>query len=206
MHELVPGAQLAGEVRLDGTDIYGPDLRLTEVRRRIGMVFQKPNPFPAMTIRENVLAGIKLSGGKISHSEADELVETSLTRAGLWVEVKDRLKESGGALSGGQQQRLCIARSLAVSPRILLMDEPCSALDPTSTRRIEETIEEISHEVTIVIVTHNMQQAQRVSDTCAFFLAAQGTPGHIVEAGPTATIFSSPSDPRTLDYVSGRFG
>jgi phosphate transport system ATP-binding protein len=206
MHELVPGAQLAGEVHLDGTDIYGTELRLTEVRRRIGMVFQKPNPFPAMTIRENVLAGIKLSGTRISHSEADDLVEQSLIRAGLWNEVKDRLKESGGALSGGQQQRLCIARSLAVSPRVLLMDEPCSALDPTSTRRIEETIEEISHEVTIVIVTHNMQQAQRVSDTCAFFLAAQGTPGHIVEAGPTATIFSSPSDPRTLDYVSGRFG
>jgi phosphate transport system ATP-binding protein len=206
MHELVPSAQLAGEVRLDGLDIYGPDLRLTEVRRRIGMVFQKPNPFPAMTIRENVLAGIKLSGMKVSRSDQDDLVEQSLTRAGLWVEVRDRLKESGGALSGGQQQRLCIARSLAVAPRILLMDEPCSALDPTSTRRIEETIAEISRDVTVVIVTHNMQQAQRVSHTCAFFLAAQGTPGHIVEAGPTAAMFSSPQDPRTLDYVSGRFG
>jgi phosphate transport system ATP-binding protein len=206
MHELVPSAQLSGEVRLDGVDIYGTELRLTEVRRRIGMVFQKPNPFPAMTIRENVLAGIKLSGMKVTGSAADDLVEQCLTRAGLWVEVRDRLKESGGALSGGQQQRLCIARSLAVAPRILLMDEPCSALDPTSTRRIEETIAEISHDVTIVIVTHNMQQAQRVSHTCAFFLAAQGTPGHIVESGPTSTIFSSPSDPRTLDYVSGRFG
>ncbi len=206
MHELVPSAQLSGEVRLDGLDIYGPDLRLTEVRRRIGMVFQKPNPFPAMTIRENVLAGIKLSGMKVSKSDQDALVEQSLTRAGLWVEVRDRLKESGGALSGGQQQRLCIARSLAVAPRILLMDEPCSALDPTSTRRIEETIAEISRDVTIVIVTHNMQQAQRVSHTCAFFLAAQGTPGHIVEAGPTPAMFSSPQDPRTLDYVSGRFG
>jgi phosphate transport system ATP-binding protein len=202
MHELVPGAQLAGEVRLDGTDIYGPDLRLTEVRRRIGMVFQKPNPFPK-SIYDNISFGPKTAGYK---GNMDDLVEESLHKAALWDEVKDRLKESGGALSGGQQQRLCIARSLAVSPRILLMDEPCSALDPTSTRRIEETIEEISHEVTIVIVTHNMQQAQRVSDTCAFFLAAQGTPGHIVEAGPTATIFSSPSDPRTLDYVSGRFG
>jgi phosphate transport system ATP-binding protein len=170
------------------------------------MVFQKPNPFPAMTIRENVLAGIKLSGMKVSRSDQDDLVEQSLTRAGLWVEVRDRLKESGGALSGGQQQRLCIARSLAVAPRILLMDEPCSALDPTSTRRIEETIAEISRDVTVVIVTHNMQQAQRVSHTCAFFLAAQGTPGHIVEAGPTAAMFSSPQDPRTLDYVSGRFG
>jgi phosphate transport system ATP-binding protein len=206
MHELVPSAQLGGEVRLDGVDIYGPDLRLTEVRRRIGMVFQKPNPFPAMTIRENVLAGIKLSGMKVSKAGQDDLVEKSLTRAGLWVEVRDRLKESGGALSGGQQQRLCIARSLAVAPRILLMDEPCSALDPTSTRRIEETIAEISQDVTVVIVTHNMQQAQRVSHTCAFFLAAQGTPGHIVEAGPTAAMFSSPQDPRTLDYVSGRFG
>jgi len=206
MHELVPSAQLSGEVALDAVDIYGPDLRLTEVRRRIGMVFQKPNPFPAMSIKENVLAGIKLSGMKVSKSDQDDLVEKSLTSAGLWIEVRDRLKESGGALSGGQQQRLCIARSLAVAPRILLMDEPCSALDPTSTRRIEETIAEISRDVTIVIVTHNMQQAQRVSHTCAFFLAAQGTPGHIVESGPTPAMFASPQDPRTLDYVSGRFG
>ncbi len=204
MHELIPGAQLGGEVQLDGLDIYGPELRITETRRRIGMVFQKPNPFPAMSISENVLSGLKLSGTKIRNG--DEIVERCLTRAGLWNEVRNRLTENGGALSGGQQQRLCIARSLAVEPSVLLMDEPCSALDPTSTRRIEETIAEISHDVTIVIVTHNMQQAQRVSETCAFFLAAENTPGHIVEAGPTDDMFRNPVDPRTLDYVSGRFG
>jgi len=204
MHELIPSAQLGGEVLLDGMDIYGPELRITETRRRIGMVFQKPNPFPAMSISENVLSGLKLSGTKIRNG--DEIVERCLVRAGLWNEVKSRLSENGGALSGGQQQRLCIARSLAVEPNVLLMDEPCSALDPTSTRRIEETIAEISHDVTIVIVTHNMQQAQRVSETCAFFLAAENTPGHIVEAGPTDDMFRNPTDPRTLDYVSGRFG
>ena len=204
MHELVPGASLAGSVELDGKDIYGSDLRPSEVRKRIGMVFQKPNPFPAMTIRENVLAGLKLTGSKTT--EPNELVEWALTRASLWTEVRDRLDTPGGSLSGGQQQRLCIARSLAVKPDVLLMDEPCSALDPTSTRRVEETIGEVSEEVTIVIVTHNMQQAQRVSDTCAFFLAEENQPGRIVEFGATEQVFSNPMDPRTNDYVNGRFG
>ncbi|WP_148615627.1 phosphate ABC transporter ATP-binding protein [Nocardioides rubriscoriae] len=206
MHELVPGAQLAGEVRLDGDDIYAPQRRLTDARKAIGMVFQKPNPFPAMSIQDNVLAGLKITGTKIAKSERDALTEESLTRAGLWLEVKDRLRQPGSALSGGQQQRLCIARSLAVRPRVLLMDEPCSALDPTSTRVVEETITQIAQDVTIVIVTHNMQQAQRVSDQCAFFLAAHGTPGVIVEHGPTDVIFDSPQDQRTSDYVNGRFG
>jgi phosphate transport system ATP-binding protein len=206
MHELIPGATLAGEVLLDGSDIYDPSWKLTDARRAIGMVFQKPNPFPAMSIYENVTAGLKLTGTKISRSNRDSLVEECLTRAGLWREVNDRLRQPGGALSGGQQQRLCIARSLAVRPQVLLMDEPCSALDPTSTRRIEETIAELSHEVTVVIVTHNMQQAARVSAQCAFFLAEQGTPGVIVETGPTDVIFDSPRDERTADYVHGRFG
>ena len=204
MHELVPGASLAGSVRLNGSDIYGLDQSATVTRRHIGMVFQKPNPFPAMTVRDNVLSGLKLSG--LSTSSPDGLVESSLRRAGLWNEVRNRLQDAGGGLSGGQQQRLCIARALAVSPQVLLMDEPCSALDPTSTRRIEETIAEISDDVTIVIVTHNMQQAQRVSQHCAFFLAAENEPGYIVEAGPTTTIFEHPTDPRTADYVHGRFG
>jgi phosphate transport system ATP-binding protein len=168
------------------------------------MVFQKPNPFPAMTIRANVLSGLKLA--RVRCDDPEVLVEQSLHRASLWREVRDRLDSPGGALSGGQQQRLCIARSLAVQPNVLLMDEPCSALDPTSTRRIEETIAELRGEVTVVIVTHNMQQAQRVSDHCAFFLAAENEPGVVVEQGPTETIFNSPSDPRTLDYVQGRFG
>ncbi|HTW14818.1 MAG TPA: phosphate ABC transporter ATP-binding protein [Nocardioides sp.] len=206
MHELVPSAQLAGEVRLDGQDIYDPERRLTDARRAIGMVFQKPNPFPAMSIADNVLAGLKITGTKIARPDREALIEESLTRAGLWNEVKDRLRQPGSALSGGQQQRLCIARSLAVRPRVLLMDEPCSALDPTSTRVVEETIGEIARDVTIVIVTHNMQQAQRVSDQCAFFLAAQGTPGVIVEHGPTDVVFDSPQDQRTADYVNGRFG
>ncbi len=206
MHELVPGASLAGEVRLDGVDIYAPERRLTDARRAIGMVFQKPNPFPAMSIEDNVLAGLRLTGTKVSRSERELLVEESLTRAGLWAEVKDRLKQPGSALSGGQQQRLCIARSLAVRPQVLLMDEPCSALDPTSTRVVEDTIAEIGREVTIVIVTHNMQQARRVSDQCAFFLAAHGTPGVIVEHGETEAMFESPIDSRTADYVNGRFG
>jgi phosphate transport system ATP-binding protein len=206
MHELVPSARMAGEVRLDGDDIYAAGRRLTDARRAIGMVFQKPNPFPAMSIAENVLAGLKLTGVRVNRAAKEELVEESLTRAGLWREVKDRLDQPGGALSGGQQQRLCIARSLAVRPRVLLMDEPCSALDPTSTRVIEETIGELVAQVTIVIVTHNMQQAARVSDHCAFFLAEQGTPGGIVEHGPTNQIFGSPRDPRTSDYVNGRFG
>ena len=206
MHELVPSASLAGEILLDGVDIYRGPLPVTETRRRVGMVFQKPNPFPAMTVAENVLAGLKLAGIRQDKQERQELIETCLTRAGLWNEVKDRLGDPGRALSGGQQQRLCIARSLAVNPQVLLMDEPCSALDPTSTRRIEETIAELQDTVTIVIVTHNMQQAQRVSQYCAFFLAGSGEPGHIVEAGSTEKMFESPDDPRTLDYVRGRFG
>ena len=206
MHELIPGASMAGEVLLDGDDIYAPDKRLTQARRHIGMVFQKPNPFPAMTIYDNVTAGLKLTGRKADKGDRDALVERCLSKAGLWKEVRDRLRSPGGSLSGGQQQRLCIARSLAVQPKVLLMDEPCSALDPTSTRRIEATIKELVNEVTIVIVTHNMQQAQRVSDQCAFFLAEQGTPGAIVEHGLTEAMFSDPQDPRTMDYVHGRFG
>jgi phosphate transport system ATP-binding protein len=208
MHELVPGAGLAGSVILNSSDvngdIYGPEMRPAEIRKRIGMVFQKPNPFPSMSIRENVLAGLRLTGTKAQ--DPDGLLEWALTRASIWNEVKDRLNSPGGSLSGGQQQRLCIARSLAVKPAVLLMDEPCSALDPTSTRRVEETIGEIAEEVTIVIVTHNMQQAQRVSDECAFFLAEEGRPGHIIESGPTEMMFTSPSDSRTNDYVNGRFG
>jgi phosphate transport system ATP-binding protein len=191
MHEVVPGAQIGGSVELDGTNIYGGSLSATQVRSRIGMVFQKPNPFPAMSIGENVLAGLKLSG--TSTSGKDELIEECLRGAGLWEEVKDRLKEGGMSLSGGQQQRLCIARSLAVRPQVLLI--------------VEETIGRLSEHITIVIVTHNMQQAQRVSDRCAFFLIeALGQPGRIVEEGPTARMFDSPTDPRTLDYVTGRFG
>src|SRR6516165_6606845 len=204
MHQLVPGAALAGEVLLDGVDIYDASQRLTEARREIGMVFQKPNPFPAMSIYENVIAGLTLTGMKVKRDAKDAVVEECLTKAGLWREVRDRLRQPGGALSGGQQQRLCIARSLAVRPRVLLMDEPCSALDPTSTRVIEETIAELVQEVTIVIVTHNMQQAARVSQQCAFFLAEHRAPGYIVEYGPTAAMFSDPQDPRTADYVHGR--
>jgi phosphate transport system ATP-binding protein len=206
MHELVPSAALAGQVLLDGDDIYDASRRLTQARRDIGMVFQKPNPFPAMSIRENVLAGLKLTGVRASASDKESLVEQSLVKAGLWREVRDRLSAPGGGLSGGQQQRLCIARSLAVRPRVLLMDEPCSALDPTSTRVIEDTMTELAHEVTIVIVTHNMQQAARVSQQCAFFLASQGTPGVIVEHGDTRAMFQAPQDERTAAYVSGRFG
>ena len=175
-------------------------------RRSIGMVFQKPNPFPAMSIRENVLAGLKLTGTKLRKPDKELLVEECLTKGGLWDEVKDRLDAPGGGLSGGQQQRLCIARSLAIKPRVLLMDEPCSALDPTSTRVIEETMVELAREVTIVIVTHNMQQAARVSDQCAFFLASLGTPGVIVEHGDTRAMFENPKDERTAAYVNGRFG
>jgi phosphate transport system ATP-binding protein len=206
MHQLVPSASLAGEVLLDGVDIYNPSMRLTQARRDIGMVFQKPNPFPAMSIYDNVVAGLKLTGARLGRSERDNVVQECLAKAGLWNEVRTRLRQPGGALSGGQQQRLCIARALAVKPRVLLMDEPCSALDPTSTRVIEETMADLVKEVTIVIVTHNMQQAQRVSKQCAFFLAAQGEPGHIIEYGPTDAMFGSPQDPRTADYVHGRFG
>ena len=204
MHELVPSATLDGQILLDDQDIYAAGMRAQEVRLRVGMVFQKPNPFPAMSIRDNVLAGLKLA--RIKCDDRDGLVEQSLTRASLWREVRDRLHKPGGALSGGQQQRLCIARSLAVQPNVLLMDEPCSALDPTSTRRVEETIAELREHVTVVIVTHNMQQAHRVSDRCAFFLAAENEPGYVVEQGPTEKLFTNPSDPRTLDYVEGRFG
>ncbi|MEU9453901.1 phosphate ABC transporter ATP-binding protein [Streptomyces sp. NPDC048277] len=206
MHELIPAATLAGEVLLDGQDIYAPRRRLTETRREIGMVFQKPNPFPAMSIHDNVTSGLKLTGIRLNGADRDDLVEECLTKAGLWQEVRDRLRQPGGALSGGQQQRLCIARSLAVRPKVLLMDEPCSALDPTSTLRIEQTIRDLAHEVTIVIVTHNMQQAARISDRCAFFLAEQGAPGAVVEHGATPTMFATPTDPRTADYVEGRFG
>jgi phosphate transport system ATP-binding protein len=206
MHELVASAKLAGEVLLDGVDIYATGRRITDARRAIGMVFQKPNPFPAMSIYDNVVAGLKLTGTRVGRSMKDALVEECLIKAGLWREVANRLDSPGGALSGGQQQRLCIARSLAIRPRVLLMDEPCSALDPTSTRVIEETMAELASEVTIVIVTHNMQQAARVSQQCAFFLAEEGAPGGIVEHGPTDQMFNAPQDPRTADYVHGRFG
>ena len=206
MHELVPSASLSGEVLLDGEDIYDLQKKVIDARRQVGMVFQKPNPFPAMSIYDNVVAGFRVTGTKITPTQRDEIVESSLQRAGLWKEVRDRLRQPGGGLSGGQQQRLCIARALALRPRVLLMDEPCSALDPTSTRRIEETIVDLRSDVTIVIVTHNMQQAARVSDQCAFFLAEQGTPGVIVEHGSTSAIFENPQDQRTADYVNGRFG
>jgi phosphate transport system ATP-binding protein len=205
MHEVIPGAAISGKVELDGVNIYGGQLSPTNVRTKIGMVFQKPNPFPSMTIAENVLAGLKLSG--TSTPDKDLLVEECLWRAGLWDEVKDRLNEGGMSLSGGQQQRLCIARALAVRPQVLLMDEPCSALDPISTGVVERTIHELGDDFTIVIVTHNMQQAARVSSYCAFFLIEDfGQPGRIIEAGPTEKMFQSPDDERTLDYVNGRFG
>ena len=206
MHELIPSASLAGQVLLDDQDIYAPGQRVTDARKRIGMVFQKPNPFPAMSIYENTIAALDLTGLKASKEEKDFLVEDSLKKASLWREVRDRLHQPGGGLSGGQQQRLCIARAMAIAPQVLLMDEPCSALDPTSTRRIEETIAELRTETTIVIVTHNMQQAARVSDQCAFFLAEEGQPGVIVEYGSTEAMFGDPKDDRTLAYVNGRFG
>jgi phosphate transport system ATP-binding protein len=203
MHEFIPSAAMAGEVLLHGQDIYGEDVDAAAIRLKVGMVFQKPNPFPAMTIRENVVSGLKLAHIKIENE--DDLVENCLSRAGLWKEVKDRLGASGGSLSGGQQQRLCIARSLAVEPEVLLMDEPCSALDPGSTLRIEETIKELAEKITVVIVTHNMQQASRVSDYCAFFLS-DGGPGVLVEADQTRKMFTNPNDNRTADYVQGKFG
>ena len=203
MHEFIPTAAMAGEVLLDGKDVYAPDVDVTKIRLQIGMVFQKPNPFPSMTIGENVLSGLKLAQLKVENK--DDLLEECLVRAGLWKEVKDRLGAHGGSLSGGQQQRLCIARALAVKPQVLLMDEPCSALDPGSTLRIEETIRQLSETMTIVIVTHNMQQAARVSDHTAFFLS-DGGPGQMIEVAPTAEIFSRPKDKRTEDYVTGRFG
>lgn len=203
MHEFIPTAAMAGEVLLDGKDIYASGVDVTKIRLKIGMVFQKPNPFPSMTIGENVLSGLKLA--QLKQSNKDDLLEECLVRAGLWNEVKDRLDAHGGSLSGGQQQRLCIARSLAVNPQVLLMDEPCSALDPGSTLRIEETIRELSDTMTIIIVTHNMQQAARISDYTAFFLA-DGHPGMMIESGPTSQIFSNPKDQRTENYVTGRFG
>ncbi|MFZ9721712.1 MAG: phosphate ABC transporter ATP-binding protein [Ilumatobacteraceae bacterium] len=203
MHEFIPSAAMAGSVLLNGSDIYDPKEDPAMIRLKVGMVFQKPNPFPAMTIRENVLAGIKLA--HLKRQNHDDIVEQCLTRAGLWKEVKDRLGASGGSLSGGQQQRLCIARSLAVEPQVLLMDEPCSALDPGSTLRIEETIKELAAKITVIIVTHNMQQASRVSDYCAFFLT-DGGPGYLVEADSTRKIFTNPKDDRTADYVQGKFG
>jgi phosphate transport system ATP-binding protein len=203
MHEFIPSAAMAGEVLLDGKDIYAPGIDVTKIRLQIGMVFQKPNPFPSMTIGENVLSGLKLAQLKVENK--DDLLEECLVRAGLWKEVKDRLGAHAGGLSGGQQQRLCIARSLAVKPKVLLMDEPCSALDPGSTLRIEDTINELSSSMTIIIVTHNMQQAARVSDYTAFFLS-EGGPGQMIEVAPTSEIFSRPRDKRTENYVSGRFG
>jgi len=204
MHELIPSAKLAGRVMLDNEDIYSSHIDPVDVRLKVGMVFQKPNPFPSMSIGDNVLAGLKLAKRKVD--DADFILEDSLRKAGRWDEVKDRLKTSAGSLSGGQQQRLCIARSLVLKPQVLLMDEPCSALDPGSTRRIEETIKELRESVTIVIVTHNMQQALRVSDFTAFFLSEDGRPGHVVESGLTHEIFHNPQDERTDDYVHGRFG
>ncbi|MCA0330516.1 MAG: phosphate ABC transporter ATP-binding protein PstB [Actinobacteria bacterium] len=207
MHEVIPGAYVDGKVLLDGEDIYGADVDPVNVRRTIGMVFQRPNPFPTMTIYENVVAGLRLEGGKRKRSELDDVVEKSLRGANLWEEVKDRLQRPGSGLSGGQQQRLCIARAIAVEPQVLLMDEPCSALDPISTLAIEDLIEQLKTEYTIVIVTHNMQQAARVSDTTGFFnLAGVGKPGKLVEMAPTETIFSNPAQQATEDYISGRFG
>ena len=203
MNEFIPGAAMAGEVLLDGKDVYAPGVDVTKIRLQIGMVFQKPNPFPSMTIGENVLSGLKLAQIKVDNK--DDLMEECLVRAGLWNEVKDRLNTHGGSLSGGQQQRLCIARALAVRPQVLLMDEPCSALDPGSTLRIEDTIRELSNSMTIVIVTHNMQQAARVSDYTAFFLS-DGGPGEMIEVARTSEIFSQPKDRRTENYVTGRFG
>ena len=207
MHEVIPGAHVQGEVVIDGDDLYGPGVDPVLVRRQVGMVFQRPNPFPTMSIKENVLAGVKLNNKRISKSDADALVEKSLSGANLWNEVKDRLDKPGSSLSGGQQQRLCIARAIAVSPQVLLMDEPCSALDPISTSAIEDLIHELNTDYTIVIVTHNMQQAARVSDQTAFFnLAGVGQPGKLIEMDATEKIFSNPNQKATEDYISGRFG
>ncbi len=207
MHELTPGARVEGEVRLDEEDIYAPNIDPVAVRRLVGMVFQAPNPFPTMSVYENVAAGLTLNRRGISKLEKDEIVERSLRGAHLWEEVKDRLDRPGSGLSGGQQQRLCIARAIAVEPEVLLMDEPCSALDPIATLAIEDLIEDLKARYTIVIVTHNMQQAARASDTTAFFnLEATGKPGHLVEIGPTEEMFTNPQKKETEDYVSGKFG
>lgn len=206
MHEVIPGAYVKGEILLDGTNIYGPKVDPVSVRNTIGMVFQKANPFPTMSIEDNVVAGLKLSGEK-NKKKLKEVAEKSLRGANLWDEVKDRLDKPGGGLSGGQQQRLCIARAIAVEPEVLLMDEPCSALDPISTLAVEDLIHELKENFTIVIVTHNMQQAARVSDKTGFFsLEATGKPGHLVEFDDTTKIFENPSQKETEDYISGRFG
>ena len=207
MHEVLPGARVEGEVLLDGDNLYGPGVDPVTVRNQVGMVFQRPNPFPTMSIRDNVLAGVKLNNKRISKGAADALVEKSLRGANLWNEVKDRLEKPGSGLSGGQQQRLCIARAIAVEPQVILMDEPCSALDPISTLAVEDLINELKDEYTVVIVTHNMQQAARVSDKTAFFnIAGTGKPGKLIEFADTTTIFNNPSQKATEDYVSGRFG
>jgi phosphate transport system ATP-binding protein len=207
MHEVIPGAYVTGEVLMDDRNLYAKDTDPVDVRRQVGMVFQRPNPFPTMSIRENVLAGVRLNSAKLSKSAADELLETSLKGANLWTEVKDRLERPGSGLSGGQQQRLCIARAIAVQPEVILMDEPCSALDPISTLAIEDLINELKDEYTVVIVTHNMQQAARVSDRTGFFnLEATGMPGELVEMDTTQKIFSNPGVKATEDYISGRFG
>ena len=207
MHEVIPGAYVTGEVLIDGNNLYGTGVDPVLVRRQVGMVFQRPNPFPTMSIGDNVLAGVKLNNRRISKPDADALIEKSLQGANLWNEVKDRLDKPGSSLSGGQQQRLCIARAIAVQPDVILMDEPCSALDPISTLAIEDLIEELKTEYTIVIVTHNMQQASRVSDRTGFFnIAGTGKPGKLIEYNDTTTIFSNPSVQATEDYVSGRFG
>ena len=206
MHEVIPGASVKGEILLDGNDIYGKNVDPVAVRNTIGMVFQKANPFPTMSIEDNVVAGLRLSGEK-DKKKLKEVAEQSLRGATRWDEVKDRLDKPGGGLSGGQQQRLCIARAIAVRPEVLLMDEPCSALDPISTLAVEDLIHELKNEYTIVIVTHNMQQAARVSDKTAFFsLEATGKPGHLVEFNDTTTIFENPEQKETEDYISGRFG
>ncbi|MFH5879558.1 phosphate ABC transporter ATP-binding protein PstB [Arthrobacter sp. NA-172] len=207
MHEVLPGARVEGEVLLDGDNLYGHGVDPVTVRTQVGMVFQRPNPFPTMSIRDNVLAGVKLNNKRISKGAADALVEKSLRGANLWNEVKDRLEKPGSGLSGGQQQRLCIARAIAVEPQVILMDEPCSALDPISTLAVEDLINELKDEYTVVIVTHNMQQAARVSDKTAFFnIAGTGKPGKLIEFADTTTIFNNPSQRATEDYVSGRFG
>lgn len=207
MHEVIPGAYVEGEVRIDGLDIYAPGIDPVDVRGHVGMVFQRPNPFPTMSIGDNVLAGIRLNNKKLKKPDADEIVERSLRGANLWEEVKDRLGRPGSSLSGGQQQRLCIARAIAVQPDVLLMDEPCSALDPISTLAIEDLMTELKATYTIVIVTHNMQQAARVSQMTGFFnIDGAGAPGRLVEFAETETIFSNPSEKATEDYVSGRFG
>ncbi|TML95411.1 MAG: phosphate ABC transporter ATP-binding protein [Actinobacteria bacterium] len=206
MHDVVPGARVSGEVLLDGQDIYADGVDPVAVRRSIGMVFQRPNPFPTMSVRDNVAAGLKLNGVR-KKAELNGVVERSLHRAGLWGEVSHRLDKPAASLSAGQQQRLCIARAIAVEPDVLLMDEPCSALDPISTLRIEDLIGELKDRYTIVIVTHNMQEAARVSDTTGFFnIAGAGEPGELIEVGPTTKIFTKPDDSRTEDYITGRFG